>query len=431
MSAPAIRVVGLGKRYRIGGPEVHQTLSEAISLVLSFRHISRATPARQAVPHIWSLKDVSFEVDEGEVVGVIGRNGAGKSTLLKILSQITEPTEGRAEVRGRVRALLEVGTGFHPELTGRENIFLNGAILGMKRAEISRRFEEIVAFAGVDQFLDTPVKHYSSGMYVRLAFSVAAHLEPEILLIDEVLAVGDAGFQRKCLGRISKVSRAGRTVFFVSHSMPAILHLCSRVILLDGGRIEADGPAQAIVHRYMASLSADQSAEVSYPPANAPGDTTARLRGIRLRGEGGGVSTQHRLSDPVWLDVDFECLEPGHRLNVALHLYDSVGTPVFAANNYREPEWGARTYARGRYRSTCVVPGNLLNAGVYRVSIVLVRDARENVARVEEAVSFEVVDDGSSGSDYLGGYLGVIRPSLPWVTTERDEKWSLLGDSKR
>jgi len=258
MNDIAIRVENLSKQYRIGGPQArYRTIRESLTgaITAPFHRLSsviRGRSSAAANETIWVLKDVSFEVKRGEVVGIIGRNGAGKSTLLKILSRITEPTEGCAEIHGRVGSLLEVGTGFHPELTGRENITLNGAILGMKRAEIDRKFDEIVAFAEIEKFIDTPVKHYSSGMYVRLAFAVAAHLEPEILLVDEVLAVGDAAFQKKCLGKMGDVAREGRTVLFVSHNMAAIVQLCSRGVLLERGRLGHIGNADEIVRRYLA-----------------------------------------------------------------------------------------------------------------------------------------------------------------------------------
>jgi lipopolysaccharide transport system ATP-binding protein len=258
MSDIAIRVENLGKRYAIGKRERYKTLRDTLTdaLAAPFRRFrNRSSASGNGAPdHIWALKEISFEIPRGEVMGVIGRNGAGKSTLLKVLSRITEPTEGLAEIHGRVGSLLEVGTGFHPELTGRENIYLNGAILGMRKAEIARKFDEIVAFAEIETFLDTPVKHYSSGMYMRLAFAVAAHLEPEILVVDEVLAVGDAQFQKKCLGKMEDVAAAGRTVMFVSHNIAAIEALCSSAVLLSGGRLVARGEAKAVIQRYMRSL---------------------------------------------------------------------------------------------------------------------------------------------------------------------------------
>lgn len=250
MSDVAIRVEDLGKRYAVGGGAPYLSLRDSLA-ALPGRMLGRS-PGRRGREEIWALKDVSFEVKQGEVLGIIGRNGAGKSTLLKILSRITRPTEGRAEVWGRVGSLLEVGTGFHPELTGRENIWLYGAILGLKRNEIGKKFDDIVGFSEVERFLDTPIKHYSSGMQMRLAFSVAAHLEPEVLLVDEVLAVGDAAFQRKCLGKMEDVQKGGRTVVFVSHNMAAVESLCSRTILLDGGRLTCEGDTGSVIARYMA-----------------------------------------------------------------------------------------------------------------------------------------------------------------------------------
>src|SRR5213080_1227184 len=264
MSDVAIRVAGLGKQYQIGGDrKPYKTIREAISDT-ALNPLRRLRAGLSADPlngehAFWALKDVSFEINRGEVVGIIGRNGAGKSTLLKILSRITEPTEGEIEIAGRVGSLLEVGTGFHPELTGRENVYLNGAILGMKRSEIDRRFDEIVAFSEIERFLETPVKHYSSGMYARLAFSVAAHLEPEILLVDEVLAVGDAAFQKKCLGKMGQVSRAGRTVLFVSHNMAAVQQLTDNCILLDKGHLTAYGPSAEVIGQYLSSITNHKS----------------------------------------------------------------------------------------------------------------------------------------------------------------------------
>lgn len=262
MDSAVIRVEGIGKQYTIGRPEAYRTMRDAMVDIarLPLRIAARARGKSSKTQTFWALKDVSFTVDHGEVVGIIGRNGAGKSTLLKVLSQITEPTEGRARVRGRVASLLEVGTGFHPELTGRENIFLNGAVLGMRRQEITGKFDEIVEFSEIERFIDTPVKRYSSGMYLRLAFAVAAHLEPEILVVDEVLAVGDAIFQRKCLGKMSDVARSGRTVLFVSHNMAAVANLCSRAVLLRQGSVVADGPVTQVIDQHLLPTDLDVSA---------------------------------------------------------------------------------------------------------------------------------------------------------------------------
>ena len=281
MSDVAIKVEGLGKKYllhhQVGGRSRYVALRDVLAHKFTslFRRNGRSNPNRE---EFWALKDVSFEIKQGEAVGIIGRNGAGKSTLLKLLSRITEPTEGRIELEGRVASLLEVGTGFHPELTGRENIFLNGAVLGMHRAEIKKKFDEIVAFAEVEKFLDTPVKHFSSGMYMRLAFAVAAHLEPEILVVDEVLAVGDAAFQKKCLGKMGEVGRTGRTILFVSHNMAAIQQLCSRAILLEKGKIVADGPAQEVVHSYLSQGGSANEAFVQVKGKPRPGWANQRLQ---------------------------------------------------------------------------------------------------------------------------------------------------------
>lgn len=317
MNDIAIRVENLSKRYRIGQRERYLTLRDVLtrSFTAPFRLFRRddqsPVPNSQSKSnYIWALKDVSFEVKRGEVVGIIGRNGAGKTTLLKILSRITEPTEGYAEVRGRVGSLLEVGTGFHPELTGRENIYLSGAILGMKKREIDRKFDEIVAFAEVEKFLDTPVKHYSSGMYVRLAFAVAAHLEPEILLVDEVLAVGDAAFQKKCLGKMGDVAREGRTVLFVSHNMAAVEHLCSRAILLCNGRVRKLGNVSDVVEFYLSEIGRPRSASDSVLARSLDG--SLELLSIQLVDEEG-----HRLS----------AVQCGRDLNLVILLRTAVHLP--------------------------------------------------------------------------------------------------------
>src|SRR4051812_1002995 len=281
---PIVTVENLGKQYRLGTQSAaYSTIRES----LTNRILGRNGGGENAT--IWALRDVSFEITPGEVLGIIGRNGAGKSTLLKILSRVTEPTKGRVELHGRVGSLLEIGTGFHPELTGRENIFLNGAILGMMQKEILRKFDDIVGFSEVEKFLDTPVKRYSSGMYVRLAFAVAAYLEPEILLVDEVLAVGDASFQRKCLDRMKDVGQRGRTVLFVSHNMPAITRLCDRTILLDGGTVLEDGPSHKVVGSYLRSGLGTTAEREWSTAAAAPGNDIARLRSVRVRTESGEV----------------------------------------------------------------------------------------------------------------------------------------------
>jgi len=368
---------------------------------------------------IWALKDVSFSVDRGEVLGVIGPNGAGKSTLLKILTRITTPTEGQATIHGRVGSLLEVGTGFHGELTGRENIYLNGSILGMTRREITRKLPEIVEFSGVSKFIDTPVKRYSSGMYVRLAFSVAAHLEPEILLVDEVLAVGDASFQRKCLAKIQDVGNAGHTVLLVSHNMSAITRLCPRTILLDAGLVMADGPSVDVVRTYLNS-GIGLYAERQWDELRAaPGNDTVRLVAMRVLDERGELAESVDIRESVRVEIEYEVLKEGARLISQLHFFNEEGICAFAASE-AGTEWLERPRSAGRYRSLVTLPGNFLSEGSLLVHVVI-QDAHSVYVHVRQrdVVAFHVVDnaDGSSVRGRFGGNLpGVVRPELRWET---------------
>jgi lipopolysaccharide transport system ATP-binding protein len=421
MSDVAIKIEGLGKRYKIGRLQRHDTLRDRIAGARIFNLFKRRnghgplsaeiSPAEA----IWALKDVSFEVKRGEVVGIIGRNGAGKSTLLKILSRITEPTRGYADISGRVGSLLEVGTGFHAELTGRENIFLNGSILGMKRAEIYKKFDEMVAFAEVEKFIDTPVKHYSSGMYVRLAFAVAAHLEPEILLVDEVLAVGDTSFQKKCLGKMDQVSKQGRTIFFVSHDMPSISSLCSRVALFDAGQLVKIGATHEVVGDYLSTQTAN-GGTATWDVDNAPGDETARIRKIEVCGPSGTPTESLWLGEPIRLLMEFTTLKPGLRVNPVFTVKDPGGLLVFSSANYEEPSWGSHSYDQGRFRTICEVPAHILNEGRYLVDAMLVQEARFVRAQSENAVGFTVFDDAATRGDYLGEWRGIVRPRCQWQT---------------
>jgi lipopolysaccharide transport system ATP-binding protein len=419
MGELAIRVEGLGKRYRVGESRPrYQTLRDSIrdAALAPFRGVRSLLRGEcgGTAQTFWALKDVDFEVARGEVIGIIGRNGAGKSTLLKILSRITEPTEGGADVYGRVGSLLEVGTGFHPELTGRENVFLNGAILGMKRAEIARKFDEIVAFAEVEQFIDTPVKHYSSGMYLRLAFAVAAHLEPEILIVDEVLAVGDGAFQKKCIGKIGAVAGEGRTVLFVSHDMTNISVLCDSVLLLEGGRVKMRGEPAEVIGAYMRQGGPAQSA-VSWNLDDAPGDGAARIVGVSV-GEAGVEADSVPLQDAIPLTVEFVVLAGGVRVNPVFVVKNALGTTVFTTANYEDPDWGAREYGPGRYLSRCIVPAHVLNDGSYAVDALLIQDMRVVRASAEAAVTFRVHDDGTTRGDYVGQWAGIVRPRCAWTT---------------
>jgi len=416
----SIVVQNLGKQYRIGEHQLpYGTLRE--SVVRSLNAIPRLVRRRGKAPgrSIWALKEVNFEVKPGEVVGIIGRNGAGKSTLLKVLSRITEPTEGRIELRGRVASLLEVGTGFHAELTGRENIFLNGSIMGMKREEIERNFDEIVAFAEVSKFLDTAVKHYSSGMYVRLAFAVAAHLEPEILIVDEVLAVGDASFQRKCLDKMQEVSQHGRTVLFVSHNMPAITRLCARTILLDEGKVISDGPSHQVVNAYLKSGLGTTALREWPDRTKAPGNDIARLLAVRVRSEENETRDAIDIRRAVGIEMEFEVLKPGNILVPNYNFVNEEGVCVFIASD-PDPEWRKRPRPVGRYLSTVWIPGNFLAEGSLIVGAALSTMDPVVIHFFErDAVAFQVIDsiDGDSArGDFAGPFPGIVRPLLKWNT---------------
>ncbi len=412
----------MGKRFRIGAVrEGTETLRDMLTRTARSvgRRLRGLPPERADSEEFWALRGVSFEVKRGECVGIIGRNGAGKSTLLKVLSRITEPTEGRFRMRGRASSLLEVGTGFHPELTGRENIFLNGAILGMGRKEIARKFDEIVAFSEVEKFLDTPVKHYSSGMYVRLAFAVAAHLEPEILIVDEVLAVGDAQFQKKCLNKMEDVGQGGRTVLFVSHNMPAVTRLCPRVILMTAGRVSADGPSQQVITSYLRSGIGTTAAREWTDLTTAPGNEVVRLRATRVRAEDGTVSETIDIRRPVGVEVEYEVLRPGHVLVPNCPFHNEDGLCVFHAHDW-DPVWRRRPRPVGTYVSTVWVPGNLLAEGTLVVGVAVSSYDPVVVHFYErDAVAFQVVDSlegDSARGDYAAAVPGVVRPILRWDT---------------
>lgn len=430
MTDIAIHVDGLGKKYQIGARQVNKNIREGLTDLMAWpvrtaRNLlhRRQLAADEAVANtLWALKDVTFDIRRGEVVGIIGRNGAGKSTLLKILARITKPTTGYADVQGKVGSLLEVGTGFHPELTGRENIYLNGAILGMKRDEVLRKFDEIVAFSEIDRFIDTPVKHYSSGMYVRLAFAVAAYLQPDILFVDEVLAVGDASFQKKCLGRMETVAAEGRTVIFVSHNMQAIGRLCSRCLLLDGGKLLMDGLPSTVINEYMLP-SLQSLAEIKWLPSEAPGSEIVKLLAVRTLDSLGRPSSQYRIEQQVTLELEFECLRDSVRLNPAIHLYSSQGVMLLGSANYHDPEWGQHVYRTGKYQLTCRIPANFLNSGHYIVTVMLTRDLFWPEVNLPELISFEVIDAGGSmdRGDYVGDWIGLLRYPLPWTGCELQE----------
>lgn len=409
----AIRVENIGKQFRIGqAQESYHTLRDTLLEAARFSWLKK----RPEDNHIWALRDVSFEIRRGQVMGIIGRNGAGKSTLLKILSRVTEPTTGFAEVRGRVGALLEVGTGFHGELSGRENIYLNGAILGMKRIEIEKKFDEIVAFSEVDKFIDTPVKRYSSGMYLRLAFAVAAHLEPEILVVDEVLAVGDAEFQRKCLGKMSDVAQEGRTVLFVSHNMSAILRMTEECLVLENGRLVYRAVTPDAVDYYMAagfSGTGERRWQHDEIPADAAPFQPVALR--VLDGQGRCLDTL-RSTEPIQVEFEYHLSQSVTGLRVGVYLLTLRGEYVFTSFDTDDPaqfeKYGVRP--AGHYVSRCTLPGNYLNDGRYVLAVNASAFRVRRYFQDEHALAFTVDGAGAPGKHWSESRLGPLRPALDW-----------------
>ncbi len=408
-----IRAEKLSKQYNISTAKPrYDSLREQLTDGLKSLFRQRRQP-KQDRDTFWALKDVSFEVRQGEIVGIIGQNGAGKSTLLKILSRITTPTSGRAEIYGRVGSLLEVGTGFHPELTGRENIYLSGAVIGMKKEEIRRHFDSIVDFAEIEKFLEVPVKRYSSGMYVRLAFAVAAHLEPEILLVDEVLSVGDSAFQKKCLAKIGDAAKGGRTILFISHNMVAVNSLCERVIWVNGGKVVEDGPTARVVTKYLATSekSADLSEEVWNDISEAPGNDMVRLHRVSVRPQNGSPSDPLAMQTPFQVEVEFWNLVADAHLHIALFLYTEEGVIAFATgkpNNHPLPA--------GKLRSVCYVPGDLLNSGLHRFVVFAVKDTSNIIYSHESRVAINIHDMKERQGSWFGKAPGVVQPVLKWTT---------------
>lgn len=417
---PIVKIENVSKRYRIGGLHPGYVTFREVFADAAFKLFKRRPANGSSHQTLWALKDINLEVQRGELIGIIGRNGAGKSTLLKILSRVTRPTTGRAAIYGRVGSLLEVGTGFHPDLTGRENIFLNGAILGMRKVEIERKFDEIVSFSEIEKFIDTPVKWYSSGMYVRLAFSVAAHLEPEVLIMDEVLAVGDAAFQQKCLDKMHEIRQQGRTIFFVSHNMPAVTRLCKRVILLDQGTITSDGPARMVVDAYLSSSWSVGAEREWRDSSEAPGNEIVRLRRARVRTEEGETTAAINIQRPVGIEITYEVLQPGYALSPGVDVYNEEGVQLFSAHD-TGPEWRRRPRAVGAYTSTAWIPGNLLAEGNLLVHVSVMSHSPATILHVHErnVIAFQVIDTqhgDSARGDYVGPIGGVMRPLLKWTT---------------
>ncbi|MHC1740417.1 MAG: ABC transporter ATP-binding protein [Anaerolineaceae bacterium] len=412
-------VENIGKRYNIF-TEVNRYMTLRDKIAETIKSPFKALLHPTGSETFWALRNISFDVEKGMVLGIIGKNGAGKSTLLKILSRVVEPTEGRAEIRGRVGSLLEVGTGFHPELSGRENIYLNGAILGMKRAEIDRKFDEIVAFSEIEQFLDTPVKRYSSGMYMRLAFSVSAHLEPEILIVDEVLAVGDAEFQKKCLGKMSDVAGAGRTVLFVSHNMSAVLRLTQECIILDHGTMLKRAPSQEAVDWYL-SHDYEQGGERLWKPEDVPTESMPfRPIAMRVRNSAGVMTDSLRSVDPITIEFEYQLESMITGLRVGVYLTTSRGEFVFTSFDTDEPDKYSQFTDRkpGHYISRCVLPADLLNEGRFVIGVNAGSYRVKRYFQEENAILINVNTAGAPGMQWPEPRQGVTRPRLNWTIEE-------------
>ena len=429
----AIRVEDLGKQYRIGMQATrYHTLRDAIADAARRPIRALSQWGITSTSTIWALDGISFDVKKGAVLGVIGRNGAGKSTLLKILSRVTDPTKGYAEIHGRVGSLLEVGTGFHPELTGRENIALNGAILGMKRAEIERKFDEIVDFSGVEKFIDTPVKWYSSGMYLRLAFAVAAHMEPEILVVDEVLAVGDAEFQRKCLGKMSDVAGEGRTVMFVSHNMSAILRLTQESIVLEKGRLVMRAASPQAVDYYLSSGYA-QSGEHHWQPDEIPAESAPFYPvALRVRNPQGHVVDTLRSVEPIDVEIEYRLDDPITGLRVGIYLLTTQGEQIFNSfdtdDQRQYDQYGVRP--AGHYISRCSIPGDLLNEGRYIIGVNASTYRVRRYFQDENALSFTVDASGAPGMQWSELRMGPVRPRLDWQIEQATATYAGRVDAK-
>lgn len=422
MTRNVLEVQSVSKCFRIKAPQAREeTLINQVvtSGTQALRRLWRgAAEAEQEKSLHWALRDVNLSVAEGEIVSVIGHNGSGKSTLLKILSRITAPTKGQVSVRGRLASLLEVGTGFHPDLSGRDNVFLNAAILGMQREEILRRFDAIVDFSGVEAFIDTPVKHYSSGMKVRLGFAVAAHLDPDILIIDEVLAVGDAAFQQRCLSCIEDVGRSGRTVLYVSHHLPSVARLSRRTVLLDHGQVLFDGSTLAAIRQYEEQVGGFNTRR-QWEPANRPGDDCVRLLAIEVTSKGVPVNGPVDVRHPVEIHLHYEVLRGGLPILPSLHLHDLGGTLVLSSLD-THPEWHAQPRPAGVYETTVVFPGNLFNEGSFQAGIAIsTMEPYRNHLYVHNAVGFSLFDSiagDSTRGQFRGEVNGYLRPQLGWDT---------------
>lgn len=408
----AIKVSNLSKKYSIG-KQKDGSLKESLAGLFQ--------SAETKGDEFWAIKDVSFEINKGDVIGIIGKNGAGKSTLLKILSQITKPTEGRIEINGRIASLLEVGTGFHPELTGRENIYLNGTILGMTRKEVKAKFDEIVAFSGVEKFIDTPVKHYSSGMYVRLAFAVAAHLEPEILIIDEVLAVGDAEFQKKCMGKMKEVAGQGRTVIFVSHNINAIQNLCEKGIFLADGVIISCDNIDAVITKYLNSFSnQNYSIKLNENNKSILSNDLVEISECYLKNESNTSDEIFNINKETKLVIKYRPKVLGLKLNLSISVYSENEDYILASPSNTDKIWFSKEHNLSEYTAICRIPPFLLNENTYIFSILIIRDGKDVILHADKILKVEYIDDGAFRDNFFGKWSGFIRPILEWNIIEND-----------
>ena len=412
-----IEVKGVSKRYR-KGQAGYRTLREDIyDLSSKLIRLGKGDDSG----FMWALRDVSFEVSKGERVGIIGRNGSGKTTMLRLLAGITKPTQGTISLQGRMGVLIELMAGFHPELTGRENVYLNGAIMGLSRKDIQGKFDEIVSFAELEEFIDTPIKRYSSGMHVRLGFAVAAHLEPDILLVDEVLAVGDAAFQKKCLGKMGEVTHEGRTVLFVSHNMLAVQGLCTRTIWLQDGKLVADDQTDRVISKYLDTGSSGVTANIWDDVNTAPGNDKVRLHAARVRPLDGSSSDPITIQTPFVMEFEYWNLEPGAHLNLSLLLYNEQGILVLNTGPVNEPVWHGKPFPKGLFRSVCHIPGDLLNDGTYRVELLVVKDQSVIIYQHDDTLTFSVHETAEDRKGaWYGKWPGAVRPNLQWSTEAID-----------
>jgi lipopolysaccharide transport system ATP-binding protein len=419
MSDVRVRAEHLSKMFLVGGADGEPTTASTL-----LRHYGPLLAGRKPADdghQLWALKDVSFEVRAGEVIGIVGRNGSGKSTLLKILSRVTAPSAGSFSIDGRVGSLLEVGTGFHPDLTGRQNVFLNGSILGMSQAEIAGRFDEIVAFAEVDRFIDTPVRHYSSGMYMRLAFAVSAHLDCDILLVDEVLAVGDIKFQRKCLALMRESMNSGKTVFFVSHSSAIILQVCNRALWLDSGRVFADDTPHNVVERYI-SQDMTSVGERTWTPEAAPRfpDGSVGLRAVRLRDAGGAIVSLFEVKQPIVVEFEFDVDESIHPINVHVYVAHDTSGKLFVSMDNLDTPWNDKPAPAGHHTARCTIPADFLNEGTFTLeAVICTHPTTPDSLAVPDVLIFRVYDDmtqsGVRGNWEREWPPGAVRPRLRWT----------------